>query len=413
MSEQFKGDYAPGLYDEEKRYYLLQAQELATLTDAELRDMHYISNTYARRIIQSQIGDCSINEGFKIVENTDSSNNFKITGGDDTLDNPGVYFLKGYRLFLKDDITYKGQDSSGNITDDGYTETILSPLTTPTGTVNDLNAVDVAGGNIVSCGGLETIIKSSDSGQNWGVKVSGSVTLFDIDMADSSTGFAVGENGSVQKTVNGGETWSNIGINTPYQSTDSSGVSFSNQNIGWIVGESGIVLRTTNGGSLWTLQASGVTSENLRDADAVDSSNIWAVGTNGEIIYSDDGSTWAQQSSGVSVDLNRAEAVDATVAYVAGDSGTIIKTSNSGLAWSQQTPDTSENLFGLYFSDRNIGWAAGDNGILTHTEDGGSNWDSTVIESGTDFRSVIFSDTTGFIVGENGVVFRTLNGTNW
>ena len=101
MSESYTGNYAPDLYDEEKRYYLLQAQQQANLTDAELRDLHNISNSYVRRFIQEQIGNAAIGNGFKIAEDTDTSNNFLITGGNNTLDNPGVYYLKGYRLFLK------------------------------------------------------------------------------------------------------------------------------------------------------------------------------------------------------------------------------------------------------------------------------------------------------------------------
>ena len=96
MAEQFKGQYAPELYNEEKRYYLLQAQEFANLTDAELRDMHQISNTLTRRIIQTEIGDSAVGEGFKIVEHpTNPQRNFLVQGGDGTLDDPGVMFLKG------------------------------------------------------------------------------------------------------------------------------------------------------------------------------------------------------------------------------------------------------------------------------------------------------------------------------
>ena len=116
MSELYKGSYAPEMYSEERRYYLLQAQQLANLTDAELRDMHNMSQTGLRRFIQVQLGDhAAIGSGYLISENTsDSTNNFNITGGTGTVEDPGVYFLQGYRTFLKGDISYKDQTSTAS-----------------------------------------------------------------------------------------------------------------------------------------------------------------------------------------------------------------------------------------------------------------------------------------------------------
>ena len=126
MSEHFTGSYAPELFNEKKRYSLLQAQQLSSLTDAELRDMHQMSGTALRRFIQEQVGDSVIDNGFKIAQHpTDNTNNFLITGGDGSLDNPGVLFLKGNRLFLRNSIGYKDQTNTGYITDDAYTETVL------------------------------------------------------------------------------------------------------------------------------------------------------------------------------------------------------------------------------------------------------------------------------------------------
>jgi len=155
VSEVYRGDYAPNLYNEEKRYYLFQAQQLTNLTDAELRDLHNISNTYLRRSIQTQIGDCAIRDGYKIAEDaTDNTNNFLITGGSGTLDDPGLYYLKGYRLFLLGDVSYKDQTNTGTITDDGYTETVLPALTTPTGTTSTLNGISLNNPTLVCCGDL-------------------------------------------------------------------------------------------------------------------------------------------------------------------------------------------------------------------------------------------------------------------
>lgn len=415
MSEQYQGNYAPELFNEAKKYYLLQAQQLANLTDAELRELHHISNTYLRRFIKDQIGDCAINGGFLVAENTpDKSNNFLITGGDGTLDNPGVFFLDGYRLFLKSDITYKDQTDTGSLTDDAFTESTIPPLTTPTGTLNTLRSASTDGTNFLSCGNSGTIAKTSDTGSNWSVKVSGGVTLNGIDMADSSRAFAVGNDGTVLRTVDGGENWSNIGSNLPlgYGSYDYYGASFINSLTGWICGESGALLQTPNGGSNWPTQITGVTSETLRDVHAIDSSNVWAVGNNGEIIHTS-GTGWSQQSSGTTQVLQSVHALDSSNVFVVGQNGTLLKTTDTGTTWVSKNADTSATLYDIDFVNDSTGYAVGSDGTVTRTLDAGDTWDSTVLNSGTDFRAVVFQDCTGFALGESGTVFRTLDCSSW
>ena len=421
MSEIYKGDYAPDLYNEEKRYYLLQAQQLANLTDAELRDLHEISNTYTRRVIQAQIGDTAIRDGYKIAQtqNTgDAVNNFLITGGDGTLDNPGEFYLKGYRLFLKGDISYNDQTNTGSLTDDGYTETVLPALTTPTGVTDILNDIDFAGSTVVTCGDSSAMLYTSDWGRNW--IVSDPLTSSNINgvsFGDSTVGYAVGDLGAVLRSGDVGATWTNIRSNLPsipinYQNLHLQGASFLSPSLGWVVGEAGSLLKTTDNGLTWDAQSTLVTPSDMSGVHAFDLTHIWAVGTLGEVLYNNDGTNWFSQTNGVLNDLARVYAVSTTVVYAVGDSGTIIKTTNSGTTWVTQVSDTTENLNDLHFSDVLTGWAVGANGVITHTEDGVT-WDASTIAGGEELRAITFSDTTGFVAGTNGKIYRTLDGINW
>ena len=210
-SEGYKGDYAPELFNEEKRYFQLQAQELASLTDAELRDLHSMASTYTRRVVQGQLGDCAIDNGFKIAANlSDSTNNFLITGGDGTLDHAGTAYLKGYRLSLRNSITYKDQTDTGLITDDAYTETNLPALTVPTGTFGNLYGIDGDASKIITVGVDGTVLKSSDWGRNLISKTSGvSERLNGISFGNTRI-FAVGSNGTVIRSSDAGETWQDL-----------------------------------------------------------------------------------------------------------------------------------------------------------------------------------------------------------
>ena len=70
--------------------------------------------------------------------------------------------------------------------------------------------------------------------------------LNSVHFTDINTGYAVGEGGTVLKTVNGGASW----IILSYQTTSNflQSVYFTDDNFGYAVGEAGIILKTINGG---------------------------------------------------------------------------------------------------------------------------------------------------------------------
>ena len=66
------------------------------------------------------------------------------------------------------------------------------------------------------------------------------------------------------------------------------GVSFTDANRGTAVGQNGTILRTTNGGATWARKTSG-TSENLLSVSFTDANSGTAVGANGTILRTNDG----------------------------------------------------------------------------------------------------------------------------
>src|SRR5581483_7682027 len=116
---------------------------------------------------------------------------------------------------------------------------------------------------------------------------------------DASTAWAVGMNGTVLKTADGGATWS----------AQSSGTSaalngIADANVVWAVGQtggSGVVIKTTDGGANWTGQTPGG-AQGLSTVAAVDASTAFVGGGNGAgagQIYrtADGGATWTLASS--------------------------------------------------------------------------------------------------------------------
>src|SRR5436190_163137 len=82
-------------------------------------------------------------------------------------------------------------------------------------------------------------------------------TLYGVYFTDANTGTAVGENGTIVRTTDGGNSWVGQTSGTP---NNLNAVSFTDANNGTAVSWYGIILRTTDGGANWVEQTSGTKS---------------------------------------------------------------------------------------------------------------------------------------------------------
>ncbi len=194
-----------------------------------------------------------------------------------------------------------------------------------------------------------------------------------------------------------------------------SSVHFTDNNTGWAVGWNGTILKTTDGGTNWNPQSSGMIDV-LSSVFFIDQNYGWAVGTNmmtnlGLLLITTNGGTnWASQTAGYS--LNSVYFIDQNYGWTVGLAGTILKTTNGGINWFAQSSGTTEWLSSVHFTDNNTGWVVGGNGTILNTTDGGTNWIPQ--SSGTEFldlHGVSFTDANnGSAVGEEGTILRTTNG---
>ena len=153
---------------------------------------------------------------------------------------------------------------------------------------------------------------------------------------DTLKGFAVGDNGVILSTTNGGNTWTSIVA--PVQ-RDFNAITFLNADTGYIVGgtPSGLcrrtILRTINGGANWTVLIDNV--------------------------------------GGILKDISFADTMEG---YAVGDSATVLKTTDGGLNWLTVVIDTNlignESFNAVKFSNRNFGVIGGKAGVLYVYQDG-------------------------------------------
>jgi photosystem II stability/assembly factor-like uncharacterized protein len=196
-------------------------------------------------------------------------------------------------------------------------------------------------------------------------------------------------------------------------------MSFANDRLGWAVGESGTIQRTIDGGATWTLQDAH-TRKLLYDVAAIDDNHAWAVGAVGTILRTvDGGRNWDEQSSGVTEALRAVHFADPQRGWAVGAKGTIISTANGGARWRRQTPGVELNLNDVVFPKAKDGpaegpregpregWIAGDRGLLLHTTDGGATWENVELGARANLLRLFFAaPDCGWVVGTSGAIFK-------
>jgi len=197
---------------------------------------------------------------------------------------------------------------------------------------------------------------------------------------------------------------------------------FVNPHVGIAVGDNGTVIRTTNGGYNWTAPIS-ITPKNLYGIAAVDNYMWIAVGEAGTIQRSTDGGvTWVSVTVITQQTLRTVSFYEGKYGfgYTAGDSGLVFKTTDRGLNWNRVHQGASEVYNGLSYNKRNELFCVGNKGTVLKIDTSGSI--SVTNISAENLKSVHFAlasyflthSDTGFIVGDGGTIFKTINGgDNW
>lgn len=284
------------------------------------------------------------------------------------------------------------------------------------------------------------------------VKVTSSTTndLTDIKFLNN-VGYAVGKNGTVLKTIDGGIKWVNrsvVGLTSQIEYC----CILDTQTV-WVSNLFNIY-KTVNGGSSWTIVSTGLSAFFLNDiyftsslngfmatSDGIastlnggttwayvptatvtsfttikftDANTGWSNGASDIYKTIDGGATWSAINEGLSQPqhcffLNNNEAW-AAKSLSAGD--TIRKTTNGGTSWSTTFAIGSSSLNGmkaLWFCDSNKGFQSRTLNTIQKTTDGGATWIdlSTPLTSGEDINKFYFvSPTVGWAVGKNGVILK-------
>jgi photosystem II stability/assembly factor-like uncharacterized protein len=294
-------------------------------------------------------------------------------------------------------------------TSDGGNNWIIGSSGTTFG-VYEVNDIDGLTGYAV--GQNRLMLKTTDGGKSWFYM---QPTLTNahaqgVHFPDINNGFIVGTDGSrsiIYHTTDGGSTWG-----TPVQPVPDwqlNAVNFFNTSIGIAVGNNGVIHRTINGGSSWVSSTSGVTDQ-LNDVIFLNSNIAIAVGANGKILRSTDaGATWTIISLGITTNLRGVGFMNSTEGFIVGYSGLILRTTDAGLTWNSISSPATNNIWGMMFVNSSTGFAAGYAGTIIKYIPGSSNW---TVYRDNDYLLTGSKQVKGVGINPVGNVWIAVDGTN-
>ncbi|MFT5822346.1 MAG: photosystem II stability/assembly factor-like uncharacterized protein [Crocinitomix sp.] len=258
----------------------------------------------------------------------------------------------------------------------------------------------------------------SEANAQWTIKPSGTTeNLQEINFPNLSTGYCVGDNGTILKTTNIGETWVSLESAT---SQTLEGVYFTSALNGFVVGDN-IMLHTIDGGENWT-EVDLPISEYLMHIEFISADIGFCSGWNGALLKTiDGGATWVVKDSDCTRNLVNIQFPTPMVGYAVsrGYSWNFIKTTDGGETWVNDSivPITNlSNLEAVYFTSEDVGVIGGWYiGAMVKTTDGGDSWADVAPVVDANFISIDFPSTlVGYAMGYGGSVYSSIDeGDTW
>jgi photosystem II stability/assembly factor-like uncharacterized protein len=176
----------------------------------------------------------------------------------------------------------------------------------------------------------------------------------------------------ILRTTNRGTTWQRR-FPTPWTLHS---VAFSGTLHGWAVGDQGVILGTHDGGSSWFVVQPAVTVQSLRAVWRRSEPKAFAAGSQGVTPRTTptDSTTWTLGNAGASNQLEGVHYPGDALGFVVGFNGVgaVLRTDDGGMTWQSQIANTQFRLNDVFFVDHARGWAVGDNGTIIHTATGGT-----------------------------------------
>ena len=246
------------------------------------------------------------------------------------------------------------------------------------GTINDLNSIDFLDVVIVIGDAGIVLINEGDS---WiDNSISNASNLYDVSVVSYSSFnesliFVSGMNGEIWKWSNG--SWIDLSGATGVNS-DIYGIDFVNETHGLAVGEDGLIIVTENGGLSWEPSdiPESVNGLSFYDVAFINPIRAFVAGENGTFMRSSGtgdssiGYNWVVWDTGSTSTIKAISYSSINKVWIVGDNNFIALTKDGGKSFfNQSQPQTIDTDFsGISFSDGFNGFMVGESGIALYTD---------------------------------------------
>ena len=292
----------------------------------------------------------------------------------------------------------------------------------------DVNTIELLGPGIIAIGGgqeshdsIQVMFQSSDYGLSWYENAHDGPSPWIRSMAfsDSVSGFAVGYDGKIIRSDDGGRNW---GHNIVPVNRNLNKIVYAGSGIYYIAGGNKdhdsiqTVLKSSDNGHSWNViyDTSGPW---LKSAYFLNTMKGFAVGDHGVILATvDGGNSWSSVASPILRDFYAITFTGPDTGYIAGGSAsfpchrTLLQTIDGGIQWTVLTDNLGGILKDVSFLDAHTGYLVGDSATVLKTVDGGMNWTPLIIDTNLTghetFNAVRFYSTDfGAIAGKSGKLY--------
>jgi hypothetical protein len=279
----------------------------------------------------------------------------------------------------------------------------------------DLNGICYDDGLFVAVGGT---IQTSTTGTNWTTVSQATTPGLNTVTYASNEFVAAGPMGAIQMSPTG-TTWTSL--STAAVNDDLTCVAFgSNVFVAGgaytdpSTGNWSFAFRRSVDGVTWSQQVglSGIASSEISvEGIAFAMNQFVAVGDNGLILTSPDGSNWTSRSHvSDSADNFNGVTYGSNLFVVVGQGGDV-RTSPDGVTWTARTPQTGSTLTGVAYGNNEY-VAVGYAGTLVTSPDG-TNWTSQTPETTDDLNGIAFGGGVFVAVGGFNTVVTSTDGIHW
>lgn len=241
-----------------------------------------------------------------------------------------------------------------------------------------------AGGRLVGVGARGMVLLSDDEGGSWrqARQVPVRTTLTAVHFANPRAGWAVGHNGTILATSDGGETWTlqrfDEGADQPLFS-----VAFLDARRGIAVGLWSLILVTADAGATWrtvTLPGppgGGKADRNLLKVFADPTGALYVAAERGTVLRSaDGGATWSYHETGYTGSFWAGTVAPNGDVMVGGLRGNMYRSRDQGQSWQKVDTGTKSSLTDIVSAGDEV-VAVGLDGAIVKSTDQGATFRST------------------------------------